>query len=528
MSNNIFEPINQDSLESSDPTQTFKCTNCKNQFLITDRDNHELICMYSLKIKTKDIDDIPCEKCGKTVSFDEYASHLNMCGLDQSLINDIYMNMRMDNQPSYNQYSFIRPIESNNKKSDSEQSKKRPKRDNTDNLLSSQMTNIFQHIGNLLSKTDTTDIISSIEDELDIHEPTIEDEIDIDEPTIEDELGIDEPTIEQTHIDTDDDINENNFEKKIQLFNQTNQSNTNESISSTLDKSAEIMPSLTTLDEPVTNISQIDSHNESSDITFDDSELNMEKVQPNIFRTSDNNGTRIFGQLITGSSFNINHNTLGSMLSSTSQTQGDFIRLPDPINQNHRSELNNLYKYLSRETNNNFMGRSPRRNIIPNTSFGLSDEQMSYLPPDLRAMMDIVNASNLSNRKNYIPMSNRRYNQEENESYEELKSLCDKTGVVELGVSNIDVVAPFIELEDGMTCAICDTNEPEKKYRKIICGHPDIFCDECATKWLSKNKACPVCTNNIEDYYINMMTEDELSIIEKELDLIDTSEKTNL
>jgi hypothetical protein len=96
MSNNKFHlPLSQDSNESQSLPEMFKCDGCNKHFPVVDRDKHELICLYSLVVESKDIDDIPCEKCNKIIPFDEYASHLNICGLDQTLINDIYMNMQM-------------------------------------------------------------------------------------------------------------------------------------------------------------------------------------------------------------------------------------------------------------------------------------------------------------------------------------------------------------------------------------------------------------------------------------------------
>lgn len=90
---------------------------------------------------------------------------------------------------------------------------------------------------------------------------------------------------------------------------------------------------------------------------------------------------------------------------------------------------------------------------------------------------------------------------EDNEDdYEFNTMLAELLGNVEVGVTDIDKVSVKIEQsseeEQGeMTCNICldTTNQP----RKLICEH--TYCDECISKWLSKNKTCPTCRIDLEE-----------------------------
>lgn len=90
---------------------------------------------------------------------------------------------------------------------------------------------------------------------------------------------------------------------------------------------------------------------------------------------------------------------------------------------------------------------------------------------------------------------------EDNEDDYELNTmLAELLGNVEVGITDIDKVSVKIEQsseeEQGeMTCNICldTTNQP----RKLICEH--TYCDECISKWLSKNKTCPTCRIDLEE-----------------------------
>jgi hypothetical protein len=332
---------------------------------------------------------------------------------------------------------------------------------------------------------------------------------------------IDEPTIEPSHFDTDD--------------------------------STTIYLPATTSEEPSTTEEETFNDNTSSNTSIlntrsdtthlDDMGLSHFYYQslpknnkPILIKDNDNQNTDS-----TSNCFNINRETLYSrplppVIYSVDNTNSqlnneEFPGLPVPININHSFELTNLMNYLSHTTYLNFTSQRPRRNAVQYISYSmpLSNQQMLYnqqilsLPPEIRTMISFANSFQVLPRTNYVPTS--PYNNE-NETYEELVSLCDRVGIVELGVSNIDAVTKYIELEDGKACAICNTDEPDKKYRKIVCEHPDIFCDECVIKWLSKNRFCPVCTKNLEDY-INK-DNNELQELEEEFEIINDSAKTNI
>ena len=86
-------------------------------------------------------------------------------------------------------------------------------------------------------------------------------------------------------------------------------------------------------------------------------------------------------------------------------------------------------------------------------------------------------------------------------TYDEYQSnieLGEQIGKVEIGVDDINKVT--IEVNENfkdLKCPICqeELNELEKK-RRTICDH--IFCSECISEWLSKNKTCPVCNKELQ------------------------------
>jgi hypothetical protein len=73
--------------------------------------------------------------------------------------------------------------------------------------------------------------------------------------------------------------------------------------------------------------------------------------------------------------------------------------------------------------------------------------------------------------------------------------LAERIGNVEIGVKNIRILGEIVNkvsLLDTDICPICQ----EQMFhlgdiRRMKCSH--LFCDECITKWLSKNKKCPIC-----------------------------------
>lgn len=85
--------------------------------------------------------------------------------------------------------------------------------------------------------------------------------------------------------------------------------------------------------------------------------------------------------------------------------------------------------------------------------------------------------------------------------YEELLQLCDDIGYHKVGVQNIDEVAPKCEaccVDSHWRCAIClDVKEQCSVLRRVKrCGH--YFCSSCIETWLSENKSCPICKNDVE------------------------------
>lgn len=86
--------------------------------------------------------------------------------------------------------------------------------------------------------------------------------------------------------------------------------------------------------------------------------------------------------------------------------------------------------------------------------------------------------------------------EEEENTYELNLLMQELMGKVELGVTNIDsaldnVVETGVEIE----CPIC-LQVHVKNVKKTPCNH--LFCGHCITKWLSKNKACPICMSDIQ------------------------------
>jgi hypothetical protein len=88
------------------------------------------------------------------------------------------------------------------------------------------------------------------------------------------------------------------------------------------------------------------------------------------------------------------------------------------------------------------------------------------------------------------------------DDYEFNIQLADRLGKVEVGVDNIDDVSTIQErdaiLEDSI-CVVCLENikENDKVARQLICSH--IYCDDCISQWLKKNKKCPICNVDLQD-----------------------------
>lgn len=90
-------------------------------------------------------------------------------------------------------------------------------------------------------------------------------------------------------------------------------------------------------------------------------------------------------------------------------------------------------------------------------------------------------------------------------SYEDNIALSERLGIVEIGVSDIDCVAPLLcdkpttIAAESDVCPICFEALHTLPVRRTLCDHD--FCSFCITKWLSKHKACPVCKRDVQDMY---------------------------
>jgi hypothetical protein len=86
--------------------------------------------------------------------------------------------------------------------------------------------------------------------------------------------------------------------------------------------------------------------------------------------------------------------------------------------------------------------------------------------------------------------------EEEENTYELNLLMQELMGKVELGVTNIDTALADIDTTGTeIECPIC-LQTHQKNVKKTPCNH--LFCGHCITKWLSKNKACPICMSDIQ------------------------------
>lgn len=367
-------------------TSTFVCRKCKETINESDRDNHEQLCLYSLQIKPTDDVNIPCDSCGKFISFDEYAAHMNICGMG-SLISDIRSNMASFGMP---RHINIRPV----------------------------------------SHTESY-----------------------------------APIVEDTHLDEDEDD-----EDLLDIMD--------DNINKTINGINKLLNKMQSNNEIINNVKQ---DIKSFEIDVPDTPI---PVTPEPVTTEDND---------------------------------EFPELPEPVNLQHQIKINNLKRKLPSDIrskiynkpNSQYHLASPKHYPIRysnNTSYGnpasysnpISYGNLNSIPDEFKHLLNIAQQT-LTRRmphSYYSPTSN-------DESYEDLMSLRDKYGVVEIGVSNIDLVAPIHTLKDGekAECVIGTCPDKPKKYRKVICDHEVLFCDDCLSTWLSKNKTCPICMKDLDEMY---------------------------
>ena len=501
---------------NSETNSIFECSKCKQTFNVTERDNHELICLYTLQAQPDQITTIPCETCGKSIPFSSFPMHMNMCGMDQTFINDILSNVNMSNM-DYDRYSnrFTQPSYSNNE----------------DNESNNYESNNYKP--NYESNNYKPNYENTPEDEPMILPNDVPKRTDS-MPSLYEE---DEPIIEPSQIDMvdDSDLRENmqmlsqNIERYFQEHDgMPYYENTPEP---PLDDNMEVD------EEP--NNTTITSEPVGYDVAYEGSIGNFGSEQPEGTTLNERKTTTTSNPEVNTSTPEVNtsnvevkpedwefpipsfksppqiHVAIPSHQNDEMDEDDEYPRLP-PMSGDHQAQFNKLKHNIGYSLNNHLFGRPKpsRRNAFNFVRRGynsgmrpnISEQMRSTLPPELKHLLDI---SNLGQRQTYESrIQNRRSRNSESETYEELKEMTERVGVVEIGVSNLDAVAPFYQITDDKiyNCAVCaDKQSKQSKCRKMICDHPDIFCDNCVTKWLSKSKKCPICMKDLEDIYNEMV-----------------------
>ena len=148
----------------------------------------------------------------------------------------------------------------------------------------------------------------------------------------------------------------------------------------------------------------------------------------------------------------------------------------------------------------------PLNSTYTNTFDGVNPSLLSTIPVDFNG----VSFSNLFNVSHSFPLSLSQtlgfhYDDTMYNDYETNLQLADLIGKVEVGVSDINIVSKIIEkdnIDNDTICPICMDciKQTENPCRELICNH--IYCDGCITKWLDKNKKCPVCNVDLEEKYL--------------------------
>ena len=83
--------------------------------------------------------------------------------------------------------------------------------------------------------------------------------------------------------------------------------------------------------------------------------------------------------------------------------------------------------------------------------------------------------------------------------YELNMYISNMLGDVEVGIGDISKVSQLVE-DSNIDCHIC--LEKVTTPRKLICNH--VYCDQCISQWLEKNKKCPVCRVDLEEALKNI------------------------
>lgn len=93
--------------------------------------------------------------------------------------------------------------------------------------------------------------------------------------------------------------------------------------------------------------------------------------------------------------------------------------------------------------------------------------------------------------------------------YNQLNALAERLGNVEIGINPDLVSKRFLDKKKEITCAICLEENIQSK-RRLLCNHE--YCSRCITKWLKKSKKCPMCFQDLENFFIGQSTEPSSSI----------------
>lgn len=149
------------------------------------------------------------------------------------------------------------------------------------------------------------------------------------------------------------------------------------------------------------------------------------------------------------------------------------------VNDDHRNNINEITSPENvNNSNNNY------NMIFSNIIYNISD----YNPEN--------NTFNISNIRYTI--NNQSNHDLENNDYDFLLNLEDQIGNVNVGVKNIDQVAPILIDNHEHFCSISQDNiKIEESKRKTICGH--IFRSDLIEEWLKTSKKCPVCQKDLVD-----------------------------
>lgn len=88
-------------------------------------------------------------------------------------------------------------------------------------------------------------------------------------------------------------------------------------------------------------------------------------------------------------------------------------------------------------------------------------------------------------------------------NYDYFMNLAEQIGNVEIGVKDIEKVAPLITSDEidalnneQKICVVCQ-DDVASDCRKTLCNH--YFCSACIQPWLDKHKTCPVCLTDLEE-----------------------------